>query len=56
MIYGATPWPAKCVDNYKAVLKKRPLAFPFDVRIGKDTKDFIKKALTLNETQRMSWE
>lgn len=56
MIYGSTPWPVKCVDNYKSVLRKRPLAFPFDVRIGKETKSFLKKALAIEEHERMSWK
>jgi len=48
MIYGCTPWPVKCLDNYRAILNKRPLAFPFDVRIGKDTKDFLKKSIVID--------
>jgi hypothetical protein len=49
MIYGSTPWPIKCISNYISMLKKRPLAFAFDVRIGKETKDFLKKALVVDE-------
>lgn len=56
MIYGCTPWPVKCLDNYRATLKKRPLAFPFDIRIGKETKDFLKKSIVVDEEQRMSWK
>jgi serine/threonine protein kinase len=48
MIYGCTPWPVKCLDHYRAILSKRPLAFPFDVRIGKDTKDFLKKTIVVD--------
>lgn len=35
MIFGSCPWPVRCIDNYSQAIKKRPLAFPFDVKIGK---------------------
>ena len=35
LIYGSTPWPVRCIDTYKQTLLKRPLAFPFDVKIGR---------------------
>jgi Ca2+-binding EF-hand superfamily protein len=56
MIYGSTPWPIKCIDSYKNALKKRPLAFPFDVGIGKETKDFLKRSLVVEDSKRMSWK
>lgn len=34
----------------------RPLSFPFDVKIGKETKDFLKRALVVDEQNRMNWE
>jgi serine/threonine protein kinase len=48
MIYGSTPWPIKCLESYKNSIRKRPLAFAFDIRIGKETKDFLKKALVVD--------
>lgn len=48
LIYGATPWPVRCIDTYKQTLLKRPLAFPFNVKIGSQTKDFLKKALVVD--------
>ena len=48
MVYGATPWPVRCIENYRKVLLKRPLAFPFNVKIGRETKDFLKRALVVN--------
>jgi serine/threonine protein kinase len=56
MIYGSTPWPIKCINSYKNALKKRPLSFPFDVRIGKETKDFLKRSLVVDDEKRMSWK
>ena len=35
LIYGYAPWPMKCPSNYLQCIKKRPLAFPFGVKIGK---------------------
>ena len=55
LIYGYAPWPMKCPSNYLQCIRKRPLAFPFGVKIGKETKDFIKKALCEDETKRMGW-
>jgi serine/threonine protein kinase len=56
MIYGSTPWPIKCINNYKNALKKYPLSFPFDVRIGKETKDFLKRSLVVDDSKRMDWK
>lgn len=56
LLYGATPWPVRCIENYKKALLKRPLAFPFNVKIGKVTKDFLKKTLVVNEENRLSWK
>lgn len=47
MIYGSAPWPIKNIDSYSEAIRKRPLGFPYDVKIGKETKDFIKKALVV---------
>lgn len=37
-------------------MKNSPLRFPYDKPIGKNTKDFITRCLTLNEKSRISWE
>ena len=56
LIYGATPWPVRCIENYKKSLLTRHLAFPFNVKVGQHTKDFLKRALVVDEEKRMSWE
>lgn len=33
----------------------KPLAFPYDAKIGKNTYDFIKRSLQVNEKNRLSW-
>lgn len=35
MIYGSAPWPVKCFEAYRDAVNKRPLGFPFDMKIGK---------------------
>ena len=50
------PWPVKEIDSYKESLKIRPLSFPYNIQIGKVAKDFLKKALVVNEERRMTWE
>lgn len=45
LLCGFLPWPMKCPESYLKSIKKRPLAFPFDIKIGINTKNFIKKCL-----------
>lgn len=34
----------------------RPLAFPYNGKIGEHTKDFIRKCLVIDEKYRLSWK
>ena len=34
----------------------RPFTFPYDAQIGQNTKDFLKKSLTVEEDRRMGWQ
>lgn len=56
MLFGKTPWPARDINSYLRNMKNSPLRFPYDKPIGKNTKDFITRCLTLNEKSRISWE
>lgn len=56
MLYGCPPWPCRSLEAYSEAIRKRPLAFPFDVKVGNETKDFIKKALVVDEQKRLSWQ
>ncbi len=56
MIYGIPPWPIRNIQSYKNAILKRPLAFPYDVKSGTITRDFIKRALTVDESKRMNWQ
>ena len=35
MLYGSTPWPLRCLATYIKAIERRPLSFPFDVKVGK---------------------
>lgn len=51
-----SPWPARDINSYLRNMKNSPLRFPYDKPIGKNTKDFITRCLTLNEKNRICWE
>jgi calcium-dependent protein kinase len=34
----------------------KPLSFPYNGKIGQNTKDFIKKCLVINEEKRIGWK
>lgn len=56
MIFGYSPWVSRNLDSYKQNILTRPVAFPYNGKIGENTKDFIKKCLVLDEKNRMSWK
>jgi len=56
MIFGFNPWPTKHPDVYKSSIRTKPIAFPYDTRIGRNTFDFLKKCLQVDENKRISWE
>ena len=41
MVFGYTPWPCRSIEEYLKAITTQPLKFPFDGKIGKNTKDFI---------------
>jgi calcium-dependent protein kinase len=56
MVFGYTPWPCRSIQEYLKNITTQPLKFPFDGKIGKNTKDFIEKSLVVDENKRISWK
>lgn len=55
MIFGYPPWPCRTLDEYLEGIYRRPLSFPFDAKIGENTKDFLKRTLVVDEGRRIGW-
>ena len=56
MLCGKTPWPARDQLELIENIKKKPIRFPFDVKISDVSKDFIKGCLQPSEKNRLNWE
>lgn len=56
IIFGYGPWICRNLQAYKDNVMRKPLAFPFNGKIGENTKDFIKKCLVVDEEKRISWK
>ena len=56
MIFGYSPWPCRTLETYKNNILNRALAFPYNAKIGENTKDFVKKCLVVDEGKRIGWE
>ena len=49
MVFGYVPWPCRSLEEYNLAIRNRPLTFPYDAKIGQNTKDFIQRSLVVNE-------
>lgn len=47
MIFGYSPWACRDLDSYAYNIFHQPLAFPYNGKIGENTKDFIKRCLVV---------
>ncbi len=47
MLFGYNPWPTKNPEVYKNSIKTKPIAFPYDCKIGVNTYDFLRKCLSI---------
>ena len=56
LLYGYPPWPARDLDSYVDGIRRKKLWFPYDRKIGKNSKDFIEKCLVVDEDKRITWE
>ena len=56
IICGKTPWPSKTQYELINKILNEPLRFPHNISITDDSKDFIKKCVTNDEKERLSWE
>ena len=56
MVFGRTPWNAQ--NHLELVMKyyQQPLMFPDQPNVPSFVYDFIKRAVVINEQQRISWE
>jgi calcium-dependent protein kinase len=56
MIFGYGPWICRNLESYNFNVSRKPLAFPYNGKIGENTKDFIKKCLVVDESKRINWK
>lgn len=56
IIFGYGPWICRNLEAYKDNIVRKPLAFPFNGKLGENTKDFIRKCLVVDEDKRISWK
>jgi serine/threonine protein kinase len=49
MIFGYPPWPCRSLEEYLYGICNKSLSFPYNAKIGQNTKDFLVKALVVNE-------
>lgn len=56
IIFGYGPWICRNLQAYKENVMRKPLAFPFNGKIGENTKDFIRKCLVVDEDKRIGWK
>ncbi|KAM3146320.1 hypothetical protein pb186bvf_001665 [Paramecium bursaria] len=56
IVYGKGPWVSLDANSYIHNVYSTPLRFPIDVQISEQYKSFIKSALTVDESKRLSLE
>ncbi|KAM3146326.1 hypothetical protein pb186bvf_001671 [Paramecium bursaria] len=56
MVYGCFPWPCRDIKSYLRNIMTTPLRFPYDKKISEQYKDFLKKCLVVDESQRIGWD
>lgn len=57
MLFANTPWACKNVETYVRGMKTQPyINFPYKQNISDETKDFLRKTLTIDENARMGWD
>jgi calcium-dependent protein kinase len=55
MIFGYAPWPCRSLEEYLSGIYHKPVCFPYNAKIGENTKDFLQRSLVIDEDKRMSW-
>ena len=55
MIFGFAPWPCRSLEEYLSGIYHKPVCFPYNAKIGENTKDFLHRSLVIDEDKRMSW-
>lgn len=56
MVFGYSPWPCRSLEAYRNNILYKAVAFPYNAKIGENTKDFIKKCLVIDEGKRIGWD
>ena len=56
MIFGFSPWATRHFEVYKRGVLNKPVAFPYNCRIGANVQDFLVKCLKVDEAERISWK
>ena len=56
MIFGFSPWATRHFEVYKRAVINKPVAFPYNCRIGANVRDLILRCLKLDEKDRISWK
>ena len=54
IVYGKGPWVSLDANSYIHNVYSTPLRFPIDIQISEQYKSFIKSALTVDESKRLS--
>lgn len=57
MLFGDTPWPARDTNSFLESIRKNPcVRFPVMKNISSHARNFIKKCLKIDESERASLE
>jgi len=55
-LFGKAPWNCRDIHSLLSGIKTTPLRFPYDKPVSENTKDFIRKCLKVDETDRIGWD
>ncbi|KRX01735.1 Protein kinase-like domain [Pseudocohnilembus persalinus] len=56
MIFGKTPWPCRDLNSFVRNMRSQPLRFPYNKKIGSETKSFLQGCLQYDEAKRFTWD
>ena len=56
MLFGRPPWNAMDERDLTDRMFRIPVQFPHDARVSKETVDFIRRCLSVDEHQRLSMQ
>jgi calcium-dependent protein kinase len=56
MVFHDVPWKGRDEQDLAKNIYSKPLVFKNSVQISKFTEEFLRKALTIDESERLSWD